>query len=64
MPYVKKSFIKLKIFSLKLESFLLDSKLKSFGKNSYVIDYVWNRVRGRKGFRCCKYDDLKKKIES
>ena len=49
--------------SLKLESFLLDSKVQRFGKNSCVVDYVWNHIRGRKRFRHCQYDDLKMEIE-
>lgn len=42
----------------KMGSFKLESKVKSFGKN-----YVRNRVRGQKGFRCYEYDDLKNETE-
>ena len=61
MPYVK-NFINQEMGSLKLELFLLDPKVQRFGKNSRVVDNVWN-CRGRKGFRSYQYDDLETEIE-
>ena len=50
--------------SLKLESYLLNKQrpIKSYGANSCVIDYVWDQVRGRKGFKTYTYDKLKNEI--
>lgn len=60
---VKKSSINQKMGSLKLGSFSLDSKVENFDKNSYVVDYVCNRIKARKGFRHYEYEDLRKEIK-
>ena len=49
---------------LKLESYLLSKqrKPKSYGSESCVIDYVWDQVRGKKGFKTYDYNKLKNEI--
>ncbi|XP_068704713.1 uncharacterized protein [Montipora foliosa] len=49
---------------LKLESYLLSNqrKPKSYGSNSCVIDYVWDQVRGKNGFKTYDYKKLKNEI--
>ncbi|XP_068692731.1 uncharacterized protein [Montipora foliosa] len=49
---------------LKLESYLLSGqrKPKSYGSNSCVLDYVWDQVRGKRGFKTYDYDKLKDEI--
>ena len=49
---------------LKFESYLLSNqrKPKSYGSDSCVIDYVWDQVRGKKGFKTYDYKKLKNEI--
>ncbi|XP_068684491.1 uncharacterized protein [Montipora foliosa] len=49
---------------LKLESYLLSKqrKPKSYGSDSCVIDYVWDQVRGKRGFKTYDYKKLKNEI--
>ena len=49
---------------LKLESYLLSKQrpIKSHGVNTCVIDYVWDQVRGRRGFKTYTYETLKSEI--
>lgn len=44
--------------SLKLESYLLSQQrpMKSRGKDSCVIDYVWSQVRAQRGFKTYHYE--------
>ena len=60
----KKHFKHHKMGGLKLESYLLNKQrpIKSHGVNTCVIDYVWDQVRGRRGFRTYTYDKLKSEI--
>ena len=53
-----------KMGKLKLESYLLNKQrpIKSHGVNTCVIDYVWDQVRGRRGFKTYTYDKLKSEI--
>ena len=50
--------------SLKLESYLLSNqrKPKSYGSDSCVIDFVWDQVREKKGFKTYDYKKLKTEI--
>ena len=49
---------------LKLESYLLNKQrpIKSHGVNTCVVDYVWDQVRGQRGFKSYTYDKLKSEI--
>ena len=49
---------------LKLESYLLSNqrKPKSYGSDSCVIDFVWDQVRGKRGFKTYDYKKLKTEI--
>ena len=60
----KKFFMKHNMGSLKLESYLLNKQrpIKSHGKNTCVVDYVWHSVQGKKGFKTYSYDKLKNEI--
>ena len=62
----KKFFMKHFMGSLKLESYLLSKHrpIKSHGKNTCVLDYVWDQVRGKKGFKTYDYDKLKAELYS
>ena len=60
----KKRVIKHKMGKLKLESYLLNKQrpIKSHGVNTCVVDYVWDQVRGQRGFKTYTYDKLKSEI--
>ena len=62
----KEFFMKHKMSGLKLESYLLSNsrKIKSHGENTCVLDYVWDQVRGHKGFKTYDYDKLKQELYS
>ena len=63
--YYKKKFIKHKMGAVKLESYLLRKQdVKSYGKNSCVVDYVWSQVKIKMGFKSYDYDRLKNEIYS
>ena len=49
---------------LKYESYLLCTQRKpvSYGSDSCVIDFVWDQVRGKRGFKTYDYDKLKEEI--
>ena len=49
---------------LKLETYLLSKQrpIKSYGKNTCVVDYVWDQVQGKKGFKSYTHDKLKNEI--
>ena len=49
---------------LKLESYLLSNqrKPKSYGSDSCVIDFVWDQVRDKRGFKTYNYKKLKTEI--
>ena len=51
---------------IKLESYLLNKQkpIKSHGKNTCVVDYVWDQVRGKKGFKTYDYEKLKAELYS
>ena len=61
-----KFFAKHKMGGLKLETYLLSNsrKIKSHGENTCVLDYVWDQVRGQKGFRTYNYNKLKDELYS
>ena len=50
---------------LKLDSYFLNNhkRIKSYGKNTCVIDYVWDQVRGKKKDLKLNYDYEKLKNE-
>lgn len=60
----KEHFKHHKMGKLKLESYLLNKQLpiKSHGVNTCVVDYVWDQVQGRRGFKTYTYDKLKNEI--
>ena len=60
----KKQFKHHKMGKLKLESYLLNKQrpIKSHGVNTCVVDYVWDQVRGQRGFKTYTYDKLKSEI--
>lgn len=49
---------------LRLESYLLNKQrpIKSHGVNTCVVDYVWDQVRGKRGFKTYTYEKLKNEI--
>ena len=51
---------------LKLESYLLSKQrqIKSYGDNTCVLDYVWDQVKGKRGFKTYNYDKLKAELYS
>ena len=53
-----------KLGQLKLESYLLNKQrpITRHGKNTCVIDYVWDQVRGQRGFKSYTYEKLKSEI--
>ena len=53
-----------KLGKLKLESYLLNKQrpITRHGKNTCVVDYVWDQVRGHRGFKSYTYDKLKSEI--
>ena len=55
-----------KMGKLKLESYLLNKQkpITKYGENTCVVDYVWNQVRGKRGFKRYTYDKLKNEIYS
>ena len=61
---VKNEFKYSKMGSLKLESYLLNKQrpIKSHDVNTCVVDYVWDQVRGKHGFKTYTYEKLKKEI--
>ena len=60
----KKQFKHHKMGKLRLESYLLNKQrpIKSNGINTCVIDYVWDQVRGQRGFKTYTYEKLKSEI--
>ena len=50
--------------SLKLESYLLNKQrpIKKHGVNTCVVDYVWDQVRGKYGFKTYTYEKLQREI--
>lgn len=60
----KKFFIKQKMGVLKFESFLLNKQrpITTHAENSCVIDYVWDQVKGKRGFKTYTYEKLKNEI--
>ena len=53
-----------KMGSLKLESYLLNKQrpITKHGAKSCVIDYVWDQVRGKNGFKTYTYEKLRDEI--
>ena len=64
VPYNKKQFLSQSMGKLKLESYLLNKQrpIKSHGVNTCVVDYVWDQVKGKRGFKTYNYDKLKNEI--
>ena len=62
----KKQFKHHKMGKLRLESYLLNKQrpIKSHGANTCVIDYVWDQIRGSRGFKTYTYEKLKSEIYS
>ena len=60
----KKQIKKHKMGNLKLESYLLNKQrpITSHGENTCVVDYIWDQVRGQRGFKTYTYDKLKEEI--
>lgn len=50
--------------SIKLTSYLFDGqrKIQSHGKNTCVVDHVWEQVRGKRGVQSYDYDKVKTEI--
>lgn len=53
-----------KMGSLKLESYLLNKQrpITKHGAKSCVVDYVWDQVRGKRGFKTFTYEKLRDEI--
>ena len=66
MELSERKVIKHKMGNLKLESYLLNKQkpIVQYGQNTCVVDYVWNQVRGKRGFKKYSYDKLKNAIYS
>ena len=60
----KKRPQKHKLGKLELESYLLNKQrpITRHGKNTCVVDYVWDQVRGQRGFKSYTYEKLKSEI--
>ena len=60
----KKHFKHHKMGEIKFESYLSNKQrpIKSYGVNTCVIDYVWDQVRGQRGFKRYTYNKLKSEI--
>ena len=66
LTHNKAFFMKHRMGRLKLESYLLSNnrKIKSHGESSCVLDYVWDQVKGKRGFMTYDYDKLKEELYS
>ena len=53
-----------KMGGIKLESYLLNKQrpITKHGVKSCVVDYVWDQVRGKRGFKTYTYKNLKDEI--
>ncbi len=62
----KQSFFDHKMGNLKLVSHLLSNQrpIRSHGNNSCVVDYIWDQVKGKRGFKIYDYKRLKDEIYS
>ena len=60
----KKQPVYTKMGRLKLESYLLNKQrpITKHGVKSCVLDYVWDQVRGKNGFKTYTYEKLKDEI--
>lgn len=54
------------MLSLKLHIFFLSKQrqIKTYGKTTCVLDYLWDQVKGRKGFKTYDYNKLKNELYS
>ena len=59
-----KFFMKHNMGKLKPDSYFLSKQrpVKSHGDNMCVIDYVWDQVKGKRGFTNYDYDKLKNEL--
>ena len=59
-----KFFMEHNMGKLKLDSYFLSKQkpVKSYGKNTCVIDYVWDQVKGKHGFNNYNYEKLKNEL--
>ena len=66
LTHNKQLFMEHFMEGVKLESHLLSKhrKIKSRGKNTCVVDYFWDQVRGKPGFRTYTYKELASEINS
>ena len=66
ITYDNQQFMDHRMGKLKLQSYLLckQKPIKSHGKNTCVVDYVWDQVKGKRGFKTYDYDKLKSEIYS
>ena len=68
LTHNKKFFMKHLMKGLKLESYLLNKQrpIKSHGENweCCVLDYVWDQVKGKKGFKTYDYNKLRDELYS
>ena len=66
ITYDDQNFMDHRMGKLKLQSYLLckQKPIKSHGKNTCAVDYVWDQVKGKRGFKTYDYDKLKSEIYS
>lgn len=66
LTHNKQFFMEHFMEGVKLESHLLSKqrKIKSHGETTCVVDYVWDQVRGKRGFRSYDYEKLKSELYS
>ena len=66
LTHNKQFFMEHFMKGVKLESHLLSKhrKIKTHGKTTCVVDYVWDQVKGKPGFRSYNYEKLKSEINS
>ena len=64
MKLDKRNVIHHKMGRLRLENYLLEHQrpIKSHGKNLCVIDYIWDAIKNKRGFRRYTFDKLKEEI--
>ena len=58
----KKNIMDHKVGCLKLESYLLSKQRPRHGEESCVLDFIWDQVRGKPGFKTYDYKKLKNEL--
>lgn len=64
ITYVPKHFMDIRMKGVMLKCFFLDThrKIKAFGENICVVDFIWDQCRGKRGFRSYDYNKLRDEL--